>query len=70
MPRWSEEKIIYITAEEILERRKKLGLTQKAFAEIIGTYQPIIARWESGKTVPTKIMAGFIRSAFEALEAG
>ena len=70
MPRWTKKKKIYITAKEIRERRNKLGLTQKEFAEKIGAYQGNIARWEKEKTTPTKMMTDFLRRAFEALEKG
>lgn len=40
----------YISAEDIKAVRKKLGLTQKEFAELIGCSKPTIERWESGGT--------------------
>lgn len=41
----------YVTAGEIKQIRKKLGLTQKEFAQLIGSSKPTIERWEtsSGK---------------------
>ncbi len=38
--------------ELIREARKRAGLTQKDLAELLTTTQPVIARWESGKTAP------------------
>lgn len=35
------------------ERRKAAGLTQEKAAEAIGTSQPSISLWESGKVAPT-----------------
>lgn len=40
----------YTSSEEIKKVRKKLGLTQKEFAELIGCSKPTIERWESGDT--------------------
>ena len=41
----------YTTAEEIKTLRKKLKLTQKEFAELIGCGKSTIERWETGKEV-------------------
>ncbi|MDY5985343.1 MAG: helix-turn-helix domain-containing protein, partial [Lachnoclostridium sp.] len=38
----------YVTAEDIKNVRKKLGLTQKNFAELIGCSKSTVERWESG----------------------
>ena len=38
----------YVTAEDIKSVRKKLGLTQKNFAELIGCSKSTVERWESG----------------------
>ena len=34
----------YITAEEIKKFRKKLGMTQKEFAELLGVSKPTVER--------------------------
>lgn len=39
----------YITATDIKRVRNTLGLTQKAFAELVGCSKPTIERWEAGK---------------------
>ena len=39
----------YITAEEIKKFRKKLGMTQKKFAELLGVSKPTVERWENGE---------------------
>lgn len=39
----------YTTAKEIKETRKKLGLTQKDFAQLVGISKPTIERWEMSK---------------------
>lgn len=36
--------------ELIREARKRAGLTQHELAQRLGTTQPVIARWESGRT--------------------
>ncbi len=38
--------------EEIRRKRKKLGVSQKKLAELVGVSQPLIARLESGKFDP------------------
>lgn len=38
----------YATAEEMKRVRKKLGLTQKNFAKLIGCSKPTVERWEAG----------------------
>ena len=37
----------YTTAEEIKNVRKKLGLTQKEFAELLGSSKSTVERWET-----------------------
>ena len=39
--------------ELIKEARKRGGLSQRELAEQLGTTQPVIARWETGKRSPT-----------------
>ncbi len=36
----------------ISEARKRAGLSQRELAELIATTQPVIARWEGGRTSP------------------
>jgi len=40
---------------EVSELRKKLGLTQDAFAFKLGVAPYTVRRWESGKTKPSKM---------------
>jgi predicted transcriptional regulator len=51
--------------EEIKRRRKKLGLTQKELAELVGVSQPLIARIESG-TIDPKL--SLVKRIFEVLD--
>lgn len=39
----------YVTSKDIKRVRYKLNMTQKEFAELIGSSKPTIERWESGK---------------------
>ncbi len=43
---------MFFEIEEIKRRRKKLGITQKKLAELVGVSQPLIARIESGDFDP------------------
>ena len=43
----------YALIEMIIRKRLKVGLSQEALANKIGTKQSAIARFESGKTNPT-----------------
>jgi transcriptional regulator with XRE-family HTH domain len=36
----------------IAEARKRAGLTQAELASRLGTHQPVVARWETGRTKP------------------
>lgn len=38
---------VEMMAEQIKEKRKSLGLTQKDFAELIGVSKPTVERWET-----------------------
>jgi ribosome-binding protein aMBF1 (putative translation factor) len=43
----------YALARAIIEARVKSGLTQEELAKRMGTTQSVVARWESGKTLPS-----------------
>ena len=49
--------------ELVREARKRAALTQEELAERLATTQPVIARWESGKTSPS------FRRVVEAIRA-
>jgi len=51
--------------EEIRRRRKRLGLTQKELAELVGVSQPLIARIESGSIDPK---LSLVKKIFEVLD--
>jgi len=61
------EKMI-LEIEEIKRRRKKLGITQKKLAEILGVSQPLIARIESGSIDPKLSLVKKIFSILEMFE--
>ena len=42
-----------MTARElIIEARRRAGLSQRKLADRLGTHQPVVSRWESGRTSP------------------
>lgn len=51
-----------VTAQRIREIRSKYGLSQKAFAQVLGIGTATMARYEAGDP-PTKAMANLIRAA-------
>ncbi|RLI86336.1 MAG: XRE family transcriptional regulator [Archaeoglobales archaeon] len=56
---------MFFEIEEIKRRRKKLGVTQKKLAELVGVSQPLIARIESGDIDPK---LSLVKKIFEVLE--
>ena len=36
----------------IRKARTSAGLTQRELADLLGTHQPVVARWETGRTRP------------------
>lgn len=55
---------MFYEIEEIKRRRKKLGITQKKLAELVGVSQPLIARIESGDLDPK---LSLVKKIFEVL---
>jgi DNA-binding transcriptional regulator YiaG len=46
-------KVKLISGENALKQvRQALGMTQREFADALGTYQKTIVRWEKGETKP------------------
>ena len=61
----------YITAEELKNFRKKINLTQKEFAELIGVSKPTIERWETSDkriTGPVVLLIDLLSEHDEWLE--
>ncbi len=54
--------------EEIKRKRKKLGVSQKKLAELVGVSQPLIARLESGKFDPKLSLIKKIYRVLEEIE--
>uniref|UniRef100_A0A7C3YF70 CBS domain-containing protein n=1 Tax=Geoglobus ahangari TaxID=113653 RepID=A0A7C3YF70_9EURY len=55
---------MFFEIEEIRRRRKRLGITQKKLAELVGVSQPLIARIESGDVDPK---FSLVKKIFEVL---
>lgn len=55
---------MFFEIEEIKRKRKKLGITQKKLAELVGVSQPLIARIESGDLDPK---LSLVKKIFEVL---
>lgn len=47
--------ISQIVGENLKQRMKELGLTQKTLADKMGLTQPNVHRWVSGEVMPDKI---------------
>jgi DNA-binding transcriptional regulator YiaG len=41
-----------VKAEEIIQLRKALGITQRRLAELLGSTPATVARWETGQHQP------------------
>ncbi|MET1124001.1 MAG: CBS domain-containing protein [Archaeoglobaceae archaeon] len=54
--------------EEIRRRRKRLGISQKKLAELVGVSQPLIAKLESGKIDPKLSLLKKILDVLDELE--
>jgi len=56
--------------EEIKRKRKRLGISQKKLAELVGVSQPLIARLESGRFDPKLSLIKRIFRVLEEIEGG
>lgn len=56
--------------EELKKKRKKLGVSQKKLAELVGVSQPLIARIESGRFDPKLSLIKRIQKVLEEIEGG
>lgn len=56
----------YSIISQLIDKRNKLGLSQKDMAKRMGTKQPAIARFESGLYNPT---LSFLKKVSEALDS-
>ncbi len=54
--------------EEIRRRRKRIGISQKKLAELVGVSQPLIAKLESGKLDPKLSLIKKILAVLDQLE--
>jgi len=60
--------VMLFEIEEIKRRRKRLGITQKKLAELVGVSQPLIARIESGSVDPKLSLVKKIFDVLNELE--
>lgn len=63
--------MIAMEAKDIIEIRKRLKLSQEAFAEIIGVSKITIFKWENGSKISdsrAKMLKSFIHTGNEKLE--
>ena len=61
IPKYEDEAMPPLTAEAILEIRKKAGLSQVKFAAALGVSVKKVSAWEHGKAVPDEAETGKIR---------
>ena len=61
IPKYEDEKPQPLTAEAILEIRKKAGLSQVKFAAALGVSVKKVSAWEHGKAVPDEAETEKIR---------
>ncbi len=61
IPKYEDEKPQPLTAEAILEIRKKAGLSQVKFAAALGVSVKKVSAWEHGKVVPDEAETEKIR---------
>ena len=53
----------FATAKAMIAARAKAGLTQAQLASRMGTTQSVVARWESGKSLPsTRTLQSFAKA--------
>ena len=65
IPKYEDEKPQPLTAEAILEIRKKAGLSQVKFAVALGVSVKKVSAWEHGKAVPDEIETEKIRGMMD-----
>ena len=51
-----------MTAQEIIDLRKKLGMSQVIFAERLGVSFATVNRWENGRHIPSPLAVEKIKS--------
>ena len=64
-PKYEDEKSQPLTAEAILDIRKKAGLSQVKFAVALGVSVKKVSAWEHGKAVPDEIETEKIRGMMD-----
>lgn len=56
----------HMDKEEIISLRKKLGLSQHALADLLGTTVTSVSRWENGHSKPMKVYVMILRKLSRA----
>lgn len=57
-----------VTPTELQRMRRRIGMTQTAFAAEMGVDPSTVSLWESGKRRITHLSSGAIRAAVERVE--
>ncbi len=57
-----------LSPSEIAEKRANLGLSQKAFAQLLGVAKETMCRWESGGQIQQRVMNDFMQAVFAVPE--
>ena len=57
---------LYLLISDLIRLRRERGLTQEELARRMGTHQPAVARFESGRVMPS---LRFLMALAEALDA-
>jgi len=52
-------------AERIATERMSLAMTQEELAKLVGTRQPVVSLWESGRQEPSLNYAARLAKAFD-----
>lgn len=58
-----------LSPKEIKSIRKRYGLTQAQFEELLGVATPTVSRWETGSVIQTKVADNLMRMIGEFPEA-
>ena len=66
---FQEKSECMISIEEIKSIRKKLKLTQEAFAKLLGTTFVTVNRWEQGRAYPSRLYRQEIKKVADGNKA-
>ncbi len=63
------ERLKLLQPETIREGRKRLGLNQREFAEVLGVAEESVSRWETGAQMQSRVVDKIMRAYFASPEA-